>query len=123
MLKEQSLVENKSVWVDSGGCELSRSWTHLPCLDNWVSSHCLFNTFRNIQIGKLDLPLSRAGFGELLPLIGAVQVPQQPSHLWRNLKSSVFLGDNLYMDTGESRENGEVDRASFQEITFVVKLP
>lgn len=32
-----------------------------------------------------------AGFGELLPLVGAVQIAPQTSHLCRDLKSTILL--------------------------------
>lgn len=60
----------------------------------------LFNLLGNIHIGKFNLPLSRAGPGELLSLVRAVQIPPHPCHLLRNRKASIFLSDNLRQKGG-----------------------
>lgn len=93
----------------------------IACTGDLLTAYrSLFDPFCDIQIGELDLPLGWAGFGELLPLVGAVQVPQQPSHLCRDLKSSVFLGNNLYINIdGKGVVGVGVIADSSQKIIFV----
>lgn len=55
----------------------------------------LFDSLRDIQVGEFDLPLGRAGVGELLPLVGTVEIPPDPRHLRRDLKAAVLLGYDL----------------------------
>lgn len=57
--------------------------------------YSLFHSFCNMQVGELNLPLSRTGAGELLSLVGTVQIPPHAGHLPRNLKATIFLCYNL----------------------------
>lgn len=59
--------------------------------------HCQpsFDSSCNIQISELDLLLSRAGTGELFPLVGAVQIFPDSSHLSWDLEATVLLSYNL----------------------------
>lgn len=55
----------------------------------------LFDRFCHVQIGELSLALGRAGAGELLPLVGTVQVSPHSYHLYGDLKATILLGYNL----------------------------
>lgn len=54
-----------------------------------------FDSLCNIQVSKFDLPLCRTSVGELLPLVGTVQIPPHPCHFCWDLKVTIFLGYNL----------------------------
>lgn len=69
----------------------------------------LFDLSRHIQVGKLDLPLSRTSAGELLPLVGAVHVPPHPCHLRWDLKATIFLGYDLEIMQGNISSLNKID--------------
>lgn len=52
----------------------------------------------DVGVGQLDLAVSRAGVGELVPCIGVLEVPPQARHLGREVVVPVFLSHNLNKD-------------------------
>lgn len=51
--------------------------------------------FSYISIGDLDFLVAGARVGELLALVGVVQVPPDGRHVFRDIEASVFLCHHL----------------------------
>lgn len=62
----------------------------------------LFNKpFSYVGIGDLDFLVAWARVGELLALVGVVQVPPDARHVFRDLETSVFICHHLnYVEFG-----------------------